>query len=169
MFDKIKNLLKSKQPEQTEKQEEKTSLVQKSKYDFVEQYVITDRLLHVSCYEMWSLGNTTPVAYDNNGQGGWLATVELPNPWAQDFLKKLKTSSKEIRKDPKQRLISIINMKDNHKIYIVPSLADKNRSVIIPENVTDKQHYYDWLLYVTPEINRAIIEQVKIRSRGYGK
>ena len=170
MFDKIKNLLKSKQPEQTKTQEEKTSFIPKSKYDFVEQYVVVDpnNLLHIG-YEAWYFCNKTPVAYDNNGQGGFVETIELPTEWAQSFLAGLKTRNEEVRNDPKQRLISVINLKDNHKIYLVPHLDEKRGSVLIRENDTDKKRKLDWVLYVTPEINRAIVEQMKIRSRGYEK
>ena len=141
--------------------------IPKSKFDFVEQYVVVDpdNVLHCG-YEMWEMCDMTPVAYDNNNAGGWVNTVELPSVWVQKFLKFLSTkATPEIRKDPTQRLISVINMKDNHKIYIVPYLGNKHGSYIISENEDDKEHSRDWVLYVTPEINRAIVEQVKIRSR----
>jgi hypothetical protein len=55
---------------------------------------------------------------------------------------------------------------DNHKLYVIPSLESKTGSQIVGEHCNDATRKNDWMLYVTPKINRAIVEQAKIRSRG---
>ena len=154
----------TKQPENTTKQ---NTIIPKSAYNFVEQYVLADpNNLNFCGYEMWDFCEMTPVAYQQTAlQSGWLNTVELPSIWVQKFLNALKNSSPDVRNDPTQRLISVINMNAGHKLYITPHLKDKTGSYLISEYENDNKRKYDWVLYVTPEINRAIVEQIKIRSR----
>ena len=114
---------------------------------------------------MWDFCEMTPVAYQKHAfESGWLNTIDLPSFWAQRFLNELKNAAPEIRNDPLQRLISIINLRAGHKLYITPHLKDKTASYLVNEYKNDDKRNRDWVLYVTPEINRAIIEQVKIRS-----
>ena len=165
MLDKIKNILKKETPETKKKAETKTTVIPKSQYSFVEQYVIADPYNIMGDYELWSFCKFTPVAYEDKGSTGFLPAVELPTHWALPFLKLLKQSAPEIRKDPTQRLISVIHLGSNHKLYIVPNLKEKKSSVIVGEHYDDEKRKNDWMFYVTPEINRAIVEQAKIRSR----
>ena len=155
-----------KQPENAN-QAKQDSIIPKSKYSFVEQYVLADpNNLKFCSYEMWDFCEMTPVAYQTtNTESGWLNTVDLPSFWAQQFLNVLKNSDSAVRNDPKQRLVSVINMKDGHKLYIAPHLGDTSASYLVNEYENNEKRKYDWVLYVTPEINRAIVEQVKIRSR----
>lgn len=167
MFEKIKNAFKTQQkaPEVTEK---KVLTIPKSQYSFVEQYVITDpnRIMNGG-YNLWGLCEFTPVACDNlEEESGWISSIQLPSVWVQSFLKQLKHSDPEIRKDPKQRLISVINMGNGHKLYIIPNLKEKKSSAILSDKCHDDKRKHDWVFLVTPEINRAIVEQAKIRSRG---
>ena len=168
MLEKIKNAFTKEAPT-TEKEEVKTHVVNripKSQYSIVEQYIIADpnNLMHGG-YELWSFCEFTPVAYEEKESSGWLLAVQLPSRWVQPFLKQLKQSAPEIRKDPTQRLISVIHLNDDHKLYIVPNLKEKRGSVLLGEHI-DAKRKNDWMYYVTPEINRAIVEQAKIRSRG---
>jgi len=167
MLEKIKNAFTKEAPT-TEKEEVKTPVVNripKSQYSFVEQYIIADpnNLLHGG-YELWSFCEFTPVAYEEKESSGWLPSVQLPSSWAQPFLKLLKQTAPEIRKDPTQRLISVIRLADGHKLYVVPNLKEKRGSILLGE-YSDTKRRNDWMYYVTPEVNRAIVEQAKIRSR----
>ena len=166
MFDKIKTLFtKGKKTNQTDNLS--LPVIPKSRYSFVKQYVITDpNYVMVDGYKTWGLCKYTPVAYDNqDSTSGWLNAVQLPTEWALPFLKTLKNSAPEIRNDPRQRLISVIQLAENRKLYILPSLKQKKGSVIISWNNQNSKNKGDWVMYVTPEINRAIVEQAKIRSR----
>ena len=166
MLEKIKNAFTKEAPT-TEKEEVKTPVVNripKSQYSFVEQYIIADPRNIMGDYELWSWCKFTPVAYEGKESTGFLASVELPSRWAQPFLKALKQSAPEIRKDPTLRLISVIRLADGHKLYIVPNLKEKRGSVLLGE-YSDTKRKNDWMYYVTPEVNRAIVEQAKIRSR----
>lgn len=166
MLEKIKNAFKNEAPKETETKTAVVNPIPKSQYSFVEQYVIADpnKLMHGG-YELWSFCKFTPVAYEEKESSGWLPAVQLPSSWAQPFLKQLKQSDPEIRKDPTQRLISVIRLADGHKLYIVPNLKEKRGSILLGEH-NDAKRRNDWMYYVTPEINRAIVEQAKIRSRG---
>ena len=166
MLEKLKNAFKDETPKAVETKATVANSIPKSQYSFVEQYIIADpnKLMHGG-YELWSLCEFTPVAYEEKESSGWLPAVQLPSSWAQPFLKHLKQSDPEIRKDPTQRLISVIRLADGHKLYIVPNLNEKHGSVLLGEHI-DEKHRNDWMYYVTPEINRAIVEQAKIRSRG---
>ena len=162
MLEKIKNIFR-KDIKKTDAV--KTPAIPKSQYSFVEQYVIVDpKKVENGRYEFWGFCKFTPVVYEN--EGAWIDSVKLPTDWAQPFLRLLKNSAPEIRNDPTQRLISVIHLGKNHKLYIVPSLKEKKGSVIVGENNADEHRKNDWIYYVTPEINRAIVEQAKIRSRG---
>lgn len=145
----------------------KTPAIPKSQYSFVEQYVIADpnRIMNGG-YDIWGLCKFTPVAYEGEETTGFLSTLKLPTDWALPFLKTLKNSDPEIRQDPRQRLISVINLDEKHKLYVVPNLKAKKSSIIVGEHNDDEKRKNDWLFYITPEINRAIVEQAKIRSRG---
>lgn len=165
MLEKIKNVFKNEVSKATETKTAVANPIPKSQYSFVEQYIIADpnKLMHGG-YELWSFCEFTPVAYEEKESSGWMPAVQLPSRWVQPFLKQLKQSAPEIRKDPTQRLISVIHLKDDHKLYIVPNLKEKRGSVLLGEN-GDEKHRNEWMYYVTPEINRAIVEQAKIRSR----
>lgn len=164
MLEKIKNVFKTKAPKATEIKTAVVNPIPKSQYSFVEQYVLDPNYI-MNHYELWSFCEFTPVAYEGKKTPcGFLCMVQLPTYWAQSFLKQLKQSAPEIRKDPTQRLISVIHLKDDHKLYVVPSLKEKKGSVILGEH-NDEKRKNEWMYYVTPEINRAIVEQAKIRSR----
>ena len=166
MLEKIKNAFTKETPKAAETKASVANRIPKSQYSFVEQYVIADpnKLMHGG-YELWSFSEFTPVAYEEKESSGWLSAVQLPTIWVQPFLKHLKQSAPEIRKDPTQRLISVTHLADGHKLYIVPNLKEKRGSVLLGEH-SDAKRRNDWMYYVTPEINRAIVEQAKIRSRG---
>ena len=168
MFGKIKNVFRKdiKKVDEAQTKNEHTPTIPKSRYSFVEQYVIADpNKLMYGGYEFWGLCKFIPVAYETTESTGYLPAIQLPTDWAQPFLNILKNSDPEIRQDPRQRLISIINLGGKHKLYIVPNLKTKKSSVIVGEHNDDEKRKGDWVLYVTPEINRAIVEQAKIRSR----
>ena len=164
MLEKVKKVFRKQEPKVATIQK---PAIPKSQYSFVEQYVIADpnKLLNGG-YELWGFCEFTPVAYEGEESScGFLSAVQLPSSWAQPFLKQLKQSAPEIRKNPAQRLVSVINLDDGHKLYIVQNLKEKRGSVLLGE-YNDEKRKNDWMYYVTPEINRAIVEQAKIRSRG---
>ena len=134
--------------------------IPKSRYDCVEQYVVSDPN-HVKngSYCLWAGCRWTPVVYDNQEASGmYHDAVRLPSFWVQPFLVALKESAPEVRKDPRQRLISVIQLNGTHKLYIFPDLTGNHRYLIASDAPTR-----DWLYYINPETNHAIVEQMKIR------
>ena len=119
MLKKIKDVLKKETPETKEVAETKTIVIPKSQYSFVEQYVIVDPHNVMANYEAWSFCEFTRVAYESDEATGFLPSVELPTKWAQKFLREFKNCDAEFRKDPRHRLISVIHLADNHKLYVM--------------------------------------------------
>ena len=164
MLEKLKNFFKKETPETT------ATIaygIPKSQYSFVEQYIIVDpQKVQNGGYGFRIIRKFTLVAYEGKKiDGKFLPTIQLPTDWALFFLKRFKRSAPEVRNDPTQRLISIIHLDDKHKLYVVPNLKTKKGSAFVGGNTADKERKNDWVFYVTPEINRAIVEQVKIRTR----
>ena len=136
--------------------------IPKSQHSCVTQYVVSDpNNVKNGGYKFWAGCKYTPVAYDNQDvSGGYRKAINLPSFWVQPFLATLKKSNPDVRKDPMQRLISVIKLNEDYKLYVIPDLTGKYRYIIAGDTPAR-----DWLYYMTPAIRTAIVEQMKIRSR----
>ena len=136
------------------------------KYDFVEQYTIVDpkRVLNGG-YNLWSLCEKVPVVCEESKVSpcGFHSCIELPTNIVMGFLQTLEAAKPETIAEPKMRTISIVKISDNHRIVIGPNFESPKTPVfwVVVEDAPKK----DWILHMTPEKNRAIVDALKIHTR----
>ena len=165
IFETIANAFKPKKPVA----HAETAPVQADeKFDFVEQYTLIDpKLLFNGGYDLWSLCKTVPVAYENESREkgtGFAQCVELPtHKPIMEFLYQLEHAAPAIVKQPKNRTISIIHFGKGKRMFIVPDLNHPKNPFFIVDFETGNER--EWFLHVTPQINRAIVKQLKIVTR----
>ena len=127
------------------------------KFDFVEQYTLVHPKNVSTDYNYWGLCQTLPVWYEKAGtQSDFHNGVQLPTQVFLGYLNALKNAPLDI--DPKMRTISIVNLQNNAKLFILPNLKSPKRPISVCEQ-------WDLALNTTPEINRAIVEQLKMFTR----
>ncbi len=136
------------------------------KYDFVEQYTIIDpkKVLNGG-YRMWELCEKVPVVCEESEVSpcGFRSCIELPTNIVMGFLCTLEAAESKTIEDPKMRTLSIVHMSDNHRIVIGPNFESPKTPVfwLVAEDAPKK----DWILHVTPEKNRALVDALKIHTR----
>ena len=142
------------------------SPIPRPKYDFVEQYTVIDpkKVLNGG-YELWQFCDNVPVACEEGGVSptGFIQCKMLPTKIMMGFLCELyKKPAKEII-DPKKRTISIVHISKDHRIVIGPNFESPKAPVfwLVAEDAAKK----DWILHVSPEKNRAIVDALKIHTR----
>jgi len=149
-----------------QKRNRQQSTTTKSKYDFVEQYTLVDPKNVLIDYSAFNMCKKIPVACEHieSTTSTFKNCVHLPNnkPFS-DFLYQLTLCDKKQIKNPIFRTISIVNMAPGKQLFILPDIKNI-RSPICVVNF-DSGNTDDWVLYVTPEINRAIVDQVKMFTR----
>ena len=158
----LKNLFGKKQTKPATKTNETVcaEVIPQSKYDFVKQYTIVHPRLVLINYNLFGGCSYIPVAHEVRSKTGFNHSVELPNHsviWT--FLEDL-SATNPMDISPKARTISVLK-KDNQIIYIIPNIKEPKTPVIFMPNAMEK----GWSLGLTPEINRAIVEQMKIHTR----
>ena len=132
---------------------------------FVDQYTIVVPSTVMANYSLWSTSKNTPVAYENipvtyennKHNSCYYDCVLLPTKAFMIFCVKYNKASAEIKNDIKMRTVSVVKLKNNDKLYIFPN----------PEKPKDPMFFVSKILpfNVTPEINRVIVEQMKIYTR----
>ena len=136
------------------------------KYDFVEQYTIVDpkRVLNGG-YELFAGCSTIPVVCEESGvsQCGFRQGIPLPTNIIFGLLMELKKRPVEQIADSKMRTISFVNLAKDCRIVIGPNFESPKQPVFWIVNSSGPKR--DWVLHVTPEKNRAIVEQLKIYTR----
>ena len=136
-------------------------------YDFVEQYTIVDpkRVLN-SGYELFSWCPTVPVVCEESrvSPTGFRAGIQLPTNIVMGFLQALEKAPARKIANPKMRTLSIIHLNEKCCICIFPDLKSPKQPILWVKN-DDNQEGIGWSLYVTPEKNRAIVEQLKKYTR----
>ena len=157
----IKNLFNKKTQVVNQLTEE--SVIPESIYPFVEQYTLVSPKNMMMDYELWELCKKMPVAYEIEGEThGWQPCVKLDTKIILPFLREL--SKIQLNIDKKTRTVSVIYLnKDKNKcLYVLQNLQKgKDASVRVEY---DDGNEKDWHLYMTPEIRKAVIEQMKIHS-----
>lgn len=130
--------------------------VAKPSYDFVEQYILMDPNLVLNDYEDFSDCEFIPVAHENANTGtAFKQCVKLKTNIVLPFLRSLKKANEEVRMSPTMRMVTIIKLNYGKDLYILPNLKDSKEPLIYGPD----KHTFP--LYVTPEINRAFVEQYK--------
>ena len=139
---------KKEQPQNTQ------PVVQSSKY--IEKYVITDPKDVLLNYNLFSDAAEIPVRVTSDG---WGHCVPLPTNIFLGYLNKLAGTSKTITNNLKFRTVFIVSLLNKKKAYILPNAKDLNQWYIAIKKPGDLG------LNTTPEINRAIVEQIKTITR----
>ena len=149
-----------------DKKEATYTLPAKPKYDFVEQYTILDpkRVMNGG-YNLFSECETIPVLCEEADVSpfGFRVCKRLPTNIVIGFLEDLNKASDEQIADPKMRTISMIHLSPDCRFIIGPNIASPKHPAYYILDENDQR--YDWVLHVTPEKNRAIVEQMKIHTR----
>ena len=137
---------------------------------FVKQYtlVIPDNMM--LDYNCFFDCNNIPVSYETEiSSGGFHDCLKLPNTAAvREYLTQLAKSNTKKLLNSKTRTISIVKMRHDKQVLILPDLKQAKPAVIIAPfyGKTSTKHEKDcWVLYVTPEINRTIVNQIKTITR----
>ena len=150
-----------------EKTTAKTEADEQKKYvrpDFVKQYVLTNPNLLFMDYRYFFDCDEIPVAYEQETRTGFQTCVQLPNnKFIREYLLQLYAAKNEVLQDSKTRTISVIQIAPNDYLYILPDLKHMKNPVMLVG--FKKEPHYSWVLNVNPEINRAIVEQLKTFTR----
>ena len=128
------------------------------KYNFVEQYTLVNPRNVLLNYNVFSLCENMPVRYESKYGDGWTECVSLPTQVFLGYLNALKHAPDIIVNDKKMRTISVVNLKNNRQLFILPNLKSPKKPIYAYEQGT-------LAFDVTPEINRAIVEQIKMFTR----
>lgn len=125
----------------------------------VQQYTLVPPKQVFIDYDLFQYCKEIPVGYEqSDNNSGFHECVSLPTEVVLTYLNALKYASDEVVQDPLNRTISIIQLKGNEKLYILPNLKSPKHPIsVCEENALG--------LLTTPEINRAITEQLKMYTR----
>ena len=128
---------------------------------FVKQYILIDPKALMIDYTMFFGRKHIPVAYKEHSKKEiFHSTVMLPTSMFAQYLTDLNDAPAEVSATAKNRTVSIITMNNGQKLYMIPEWRDNKK---VKEIFT--AHELPIAFNVTPEINRAIIEQRKIYTR----
>ena len=128
------------------------------KYDFVKQYTLVNPRKMLLDYNLFSWCENIPVKYESENSSGWSHCVSLPTQVFLGYLNALERAPDRIANDPKSRTISVVSLKNDRFLFILPNLKSPKKPIYAYEQGT-------LAFDVTPEINRAIVEQVKMFTR----
>ena len=157
MKDILKKIFSKK--EKTEKPAAEKSLP-KPMFDFVQQYTLVNPNQVMVDYSDWSSCKEIPVAYEKEGKSsGFAECVQLPTKIIGGFLYELQNAPGKIIDNPVMRTVSVINLKNGKKMYILPNLQSPKTPDIFIEKPKELA------FHVNPEINRAIVNQLKLYTR----
>ena len=142
------------------------SPIPRPKYDFVEQYTVIDpKKVFNGGYSLWQLCENVPVACEESevSPTGFIRCKMLPTNIVMGFLMELQRRPSEQIADPKMRTISIVHISKNHSFVIGPNFESPKAPVfwLVADDAAKKE----WILHVTPEKNRALIDALKIHTR----
>ena len=142
------------------------AVMQKSQYDFVERYVLADPKNVFPDYSLFDECKEIPVAYENaeSQTSVFKHCVRLPNktPFS-DLLYKLKISDSKAITNPIYRTIAIVNIAPGKRIFILPDVKRINNPICVVDFGDDDTD--NWVFYMTPTINHAVVEQAKMFTR----
>lgn len=135
--------------------------IPKPQYDFVQQYTLIDPKKLKNGYDKWSGRCFVLVAYEKNKY--LITRVKMDTKIIYPFLMALKNAPREISARPENRTVSVIDLKHGAKAYVFPNLDETNKNYDIVFS-NSKKCCQDLPLscFITPEINMAIMAQLKI-------
>lgn len=128
---------------------------------FVKQYTLVDPRNLMIDYTLFFGRKFIPVAYEEySKKEAFHTTILLPTSMFAEYLTDLNNAPTEVSSDFKNRTISIISMENGQKLYMIPEWRNNKKVKAI-----FTEHELPIAFNVTPEINRAIVEQLKIYTR----
>ena len=135
--------------------------IPKPQYDFVQQYTLIDPKKLKNGYDKWAGRCFVLVAYEKNKY--LITRVKMDTKIIYPFLMALKNAPREISARPENRTVSVIDLKHGAKAYVFPNLDETNKNYDIVFS-NSKKCCQDLPLscFITPEINMAIMAQLKI-------
>jgi len=134
-------------------------------FDFMEHYTFVDPRKVTINYDLFSERPKIPVACETiETKSGFHETLQIPTEIALPFIHALeKTHAKKIESKA-MRTLSIIHTKKGRTIVIMPDLKFKQAFLIWDLSITPGEKS-TWFLDTTPEINKAVVEAIKIHTR----
>ena len=130
----------------------------RTKYDFIKQYTLVNPHKMFLDYNLFSWCENMPVKYETEHGTGWTPCVLLPTQVFLGYLHALERAPERIASNPKFRTVFVVNLKNDRKLCILPNLRSPKKTVYAYEPG-------ELAFHVTPEINRAIVDQVKTITR----
>ena len=140
-----------------------------SEHIFVEKYVLAKPNNMMVDYTWFFDCRTIPVAYEAENFDGFHDCVNLPNTFAvRIYLKQLINTDPEKLSNPRTRTIYIVKMTHDKHVLVYPDLSRTRPSARIAPfygKPSDEENRDSWVLYVTPEINRVLVNRIKTLTR----
>jgi hypothetical protein len=132
----------------------------------VERYTIINPKRVLANYNLFSDCKTIPVAIEtDDAKNGFVECVKLPTNIVLRFLRALGDMPAEKIIDSKMRTMSIVYLSNTQRVVVFPNFDSPKEPHIWPVDSPSGSHAHDWLFDITPEKNRAIVEQMKIHTR----
>ena len=125
----------------------------------VQQYTLVPPKQLFINYDLFQYCKEVPVWYEKEDETDFHSTsLLLPTDVVLSYLNALKYASDEVVQNPLNRTISVIQLLNDEKLYILPNLKSPKNPISVCEQGALG-------LFTTPEINRAIVEQLKMHTR----
>ena len=168
----FEKLSKKHHPE-PQKIEVKQHPVDTVKYDFVERYTLVNPKNIFANHEAWALCDNMPVAYENSQEKScWNKCVKLNTSIMLPFIRACKASPNEDLVPEKNRTVSIVHVNKDIDIYVVPMLPMLKSDldcwlfwVNRKQRTKDNQFPKGWSFYMTPDIRKALANEIKVHTR----
>lgn len=125
----------------------------------VEQYTLVSPRNCFINYDLFQYCEMVPVAYEQSTDSDFNECVQLPTQVFLGYLNALKYASDEVINNPLNRTISIVHLLNNQNLYILPNLKQPKRPICV-------RPHGGLGLNTTPAIKAAIVEQLKMYTRG---
>lgn len=140
----------------------------KPKYEFIDQYILADPKNVLINYSAFNMCGKIPVACETveSKTSTFKNCVHLPNqPEFTDYLTSLTTADKKLIKNPLYRTIYVVNLAQKKQMFILPDIKNIKNPIFSVVFSDEPEKEKDWFLYMTPTLNRAVIEAVKTYTR----
>ncbi|MCQ2562338.1 MAG: hypothetical protein MJ158_01835 [Alphaproteobacteria bacterium] len=127
---------------------------------FAQEYVLVDSKMCLSNYGYFSLCKHIPVAIETKDSTGFYNCIQLPTSAVfMDYLNILYNLPAEELANPLTRTITVFTLDKDKYIYVLPPFKALTGNVVVhfEEDPTAK----GWPLYVTPELNKTLVRQLK--------
>lgn len=148
-----------------QKRENGKNIAMKPDYEFIDRYILADPKNVLINYSAFGMCGKIPVACETVESKTSIA-FHLPNqPEFTDYLTSLTTADKKLIKNPLYRTIYVVNLAQKKQMFILPDIKNIKNPIFSVVFSDESGKEKDWFLYMTPTLNRAVIEAVKTYTR----